>query len=52
MEVALERIEREPSIAGMFWWKWMPGPTWGDRDFSMKDDEARAVLRRHWLKKG
>lgn len=48
LDVALERLPREPWIEGMFWWKWMPGPTRHDRDFSMKDSEARDALRRHW----
>lgn len=49
LEVALERLPREPWIEGMFWWKWIPGSTTrDDRDFSMKDPEARDVLRRYW----
>jgi hypothetical protein len=49
MEVALARIEREPYIAGMFWWKWMPGvPGGNDRDFSLKEPEARHALRQYW----
>jgi hypothetical protein len=49
MEVALERLSREGWLAGMFWWKWMAGePHWHDRDFSMKDPEARETLARYW----
>ncbi len=48
MEVALERIEQAPFVAGMFWWKWIPGPDHNDRDFSMKDPEARAALADYW----
>ncbi|MEE8277445.1 MAG: hypothetical protein V3R89_01820 [Thermoanaerobaculia bacterium] len=51
-EVALERIEAEPAIAGMFWWKWIPGPDRFDRDFSMKDPEARGALERYWGGRG
>lgn len=47
MEVALDQIEREPSITGMFWWKWMPGGRNG-RDFSLKESEAREALMRFW----
>jgi hypothetical protein len=47
MEVALERIEREPYIMGMFWWKWMPGQRAG-RYFSLQESEAREALRRYW----
>ncbi len=52
MEVALERIEAEPTIAGMFWWKWIPGPSHYDRDFSMRDPEARAALSHYWGRSG
>lgn len=52
LEVALERLPREPWLAGMFWWKWMPGHPYawdrGDRDFSMRAEEAREALSRHW----
>ncbi|MDH3403815.1 MAG: hypothetical protein OES32_10780 [Acidobacteriota bacterium] len=49
METALDRIEREPWIAGMFWWKWMPGiPGGNDRDFSLKEPEAREALFQYW----
>lgn len=48
LEVALERLPGEPWIEGMFWWKWIPGSTRDDRDFSMKDPEAREALQRYW----
>ena len=48
MDVALERIEREPFIRGMFWWKWIPGDWRSDRDFSMRNPEARQALRESW----
>lgn len=48
IEVALERIEKQPFVRGMFWWKWIPGPDPRDRDFSMKDPEARKALGIHW----
>jgi len=47
MEVALERVERESYILGMFFWKWMPGSRTG-RDFSLKETEAQEALRRYW----
>lgn len=47
MEVALSHLEGQPFIAGMFWWKWIPGNRqWGD--FSLRDPEVREVLRRAW----
>ena len=48
IEVALTRLEGEPGILGLFWWKWIPGDDRFDRDFSMRDPEARAALERHW----
>lgn len=52
LEVALERLPRERWLAGMFWWKWMPGHPYrwdrGDRDFSMRAPEAREALLRFW----
>ncbi|MEM7584794.1 MAG: hypothetical protein AAF560_15490 [Acidobacteriota bacterium] len=47
MEVALSRIEREPHIRGMFWWKWMPGSrNYGD--FAMRHPRVMETLRRAW----
>ncbi|MDX1645276.1 MAG: hypothetical protein R3244_13045, partial [Thermoanaerobaculia bacterium] len=46
--LAIRRVENAPAIEGMFWWKWIPGPNHHDRDFSMKDPEARAVLAEMW----
>lgn len=51
IEVAVERIEKSPFVAGMFWWKWIPGDNRWDRDFSMRDDEARQAVRQYWGKK-
>ncbi len=48
IEVALERVEAEPVVGGMFWWKWMPGRWSSERDFSMRREEARESLQRHW----
>lgn len=48
VEVALELLDARPSIAGMFWWKWMPGRRFAYRDFSMQTPDMRSALRRHW----
>jgi len=48
IEVALDRVEEQPFVRGMFWWKWIPGPDPWDRDFSMKDPEARQALGSYW----
>jgi hypothetical protein len=50
LDVALAQMEHEPSLAGAFWWKWMPGVAPWDADFSMKDPEARAALRDSWAR--
>ncbi|MEM9290373.1 MAG: hypothetical protein AAGD01_01680 [Acidobacteriota bacterium] len=49
MDVALERLEGDPVVRGVFWWKWMPGPSAGKSNFSMRDSEAIDALRQHWL---
>ena len=48
MKVALARIEAVPSIRGMFWWKWVAGDWRYDRDFSMRNPEARRALAGSW----
>lgn len=48
IEVALEKVEAAPFVVGMFWWKWIPGDDSWDRDFSMKDAEAREALHIYW----
>lgn len=48
MEVALAKAKRATFIKGMYWWKWIPGQAPWDRDFAMKDDEAKQVLKAHW----
>ncbi len=49
MQVALERLEREPHIAGMFWWKWMPGSR-HHGDFSMRHPGVMEVVQQAWGK--
>lgn len=52
IEVAAERVEAAPFVAGMFWWKWIPGDNRWDRDFSMKDTEARRAMMDSWGRSG
>jgi len=52
IEVALLKIESTPFVSGMFWWKWIPGNNRWDRDFSMKDPEAREPLTQRWGNRG
>lgn len=48
METAIEVLEQDPLVAGLFWWKWMPGSSPHRSNFSMRDPEARAVLQDAW----
>ncbi|MEQ9500665.1 MAG: hypothetical protein RIT81_27590 [Deltaproteobacteria bacterium] len=48
MDSALERIAKAPHVRGVFWWKWLPSGSFFQSDFSMRDDEAREVLKRRW----
>lgn len=50
IDIALERIEATSFIHGIFWWKWIPGDDRWDRDFSMKDSEAREALLGRWAR--
>jgi hypothetical protein len=47
IEVAIQRLEGADFVAGMFWWKWMPGSA-ATRNFSMCADDARRILERQW----
>ncbi len=50
MTVALDRLEEEPYVRGVFWWKWMPGRSAGRSNFSMRDPEAIEALTHAWGK--
>lgn len=50
LDVAARRLEQSKEIIGLFWWKWIPGDDSSHRDFSMKDFEARSVLKARWGK--
>jgi hypothetical protein len=47
LDVAFEELDH-PLLEGAFWWKWIPGDTRWDRDFSMRDREAIESLSAHW----
>jgi len=51
MQVALERIENESFIRGMFWWKWMPGSR-DFGDFAMRHPGVMETLRDAWVQGG
>ena len=46
IRVAARDIEKIPFIAGMFWWKWIPGEKRGD--FSMQPSNVRSTLVELW----
>ncbi|MCB1054609.1 MAG: hypothetical protein KDD11_03755 [Acidobacteria bacterium] len=52
LDVAITRAEAAPFVAGMYWWKWMPGHSFERSNFSMRDTEAREVLERRWAGHG
>lgn len=46
--IALEELPKYDFVAGVFWWKWIPGWNWFDRDFSMRDEDMKELLDRFW----
>ena len=42
-----DRLESEPYIAGMFWWKWIPGSRHRG-DFSMRHPGVMDIVRQAW----
>lgn len=46
VKYALREVERVPFVAGMFWWKWIPGRRRGD--FAMQPPEIQSALRKLW----
>jgi len=48
MRVALEHIENEPVIAGVYLWKWFPGGRDHRDEFVLQYDAMRNVIREAW----
>lgn len=48
MKVALEQIENEPAIVGVFLWKWFPGGRDHDNEFVLQYDAMRDVIGGAW----
>lgn len=46
VETALMEVAQAPFIAGLFWWKWIPGRKRGD--FAMQPPEIQSLLRQYW----
>lgn len=52
LETTLRELGHAPFLEGMFWWKWVAGDDRHDRDFSMREPEARAALAAAWAGSG
>jgi len=50
LRLALDAIAREPTVVGVFLWKWFPEPHPVGRDFPLADARTKAVLRAAWGK--
>jgi hypothetical protein len=48
LDVALTQIKTKNLIAGTYLWKWLPGYSRWERDFSMREPQVQAVIRRRW----
>ncbi|MEM6855474.1 MAG: hypothetical protein AAF593_13800 [Planctomycetota bacterium] len=48
MRIALEQIEADPVIAGVFLWKWFPGDRDHRDEFVLQYDAMRDVIRGAW----
>ena len=48
MRVALDQLKREPSIAGVYLWKWFPGGRDHNHEFTLQYDAMREVIRQAW----
>jgi len=45
---ALSAIERDPSVVGVFLWKWFPEPAPRGQDFQLATPSIRRVIRDAW----
>ena len=48
MRIALEQIEADPVIEGVFLWKWFPGDRDHRDEFVLQYDAMRDVIRGAW----
>jgi hypothetical protein len=48
--LALQELPKYEFLVGAFWWKWIPGLNWFQRDFSMRDPEMKRLLGEYWRK--
>jgi hypothetical protein len=50
LRAALEAIAAEPRVAGVFLWKWFPGPRSASRNFQLTTPQMRGAIRDAWLR--
>ena len=48
LRAALLAVEREPSVAGVFLWKWFPSPYTIGRNFQLATPRLKQVIRQTW----
>ena len=48
LRTALEAVEREPAVVGVFLWKWFPNPHPVGRDFQLATPAIRQVITETW----
>ena len=48
LRIALEAVEREPSVAGVFLWKWFPNPRPVGRNFQLATPRLRQTIADVW----
>jgi glycosyl hydrolase family 113 len=49
LRVALAAVEREPSVAGVFLWKWFPNPRPVGRNFQLATPRLKQTIAAVWL---
>ncbi len=48
LTAALEAVEREPRVVGVFLWKWFPGPRPAGHNFQLATPGMRQAIREVW----
>lgn len=50
LTAALEAVEKEPRVVGVFLWKWFPGPRPAGRNFQLATPGMRQTIRDAWVR--
>jgi hypothetical protein len=48
LRVALEAVENEPMVIGVFLWKWFPPPSEQGRNYRLASPEMKALISKAW----